>query len=276
MNFEIVPAHQLSLAEQARVFTDAFTGYLAGFKEINAEAMAALLSAQGIDLCYSRFIRTKADNKSVAFGYINRTGNVSRLAGMGTVPGARRTGGAGTLLSHLLAEAKARGDDAMVLEVFEQNTPALALYRQNGFRELTRLFGWRRVNDPPKESLSKIEEISLLAALEMPSLLEYPELPWQVSRHAVAKLLSARAFHGDGAAVVIADPDVPPTRFHAFLGFDGDWTPLRNVAAALLARFPKIEFIAREIFPEPFGTEIFERLGLHREPLNQFLMRREL
>src|SRR6266550_4712287 len=138
MDFEIVPAHELLLAEQANIFNRAFAGYLAGWSEMDAGALARFLCAQGADLCYSRFVRAKGE--LAGFGYINRTGNISRLAAMGTVPEARRTGAAAHLLSQLVDESKTRGDAAMMLEVFEQNLPALALYRRYGFHELSRLF----------------------------------------------------------------------------------------------------------------------------------------
>src|SRR5438105_240043 len=105
MKFEIVPAQDLSLAEQARVFTDAFAGYLAGSIELDATGLGRFLCAQGVDIYYSRFVRSKT-GELAGFGCINRTGNISRLAGMGTVPAARRTGAAAFLLSHLLDEAK--------------------------------------------------------------------------------------------------------------------------------------------------------------------------
>src|ERR1043166_9133143 len=106
MNFEIVPAHDVPLSDQAKVFNDAFTGYVAGSVKLDANSLAAFMCGHGVDLCYSRFAR---DEKGVlaSFGYINRTGNVTRLAGMGTVSAARRSGAAQFLMSHLLDEAKA-------------------------------------------------------------------------------------------------------------------------------------------------------------------------
>jgi len=61
LKFEIVSAHELSLAEQAKVFTDAFTGYIGGSFELDASRLAAFISVQGIDLCYSRFARDRTN-----------------------------------------------------------------------------------------------------------------------------------------------------------------------------------------------------------------------
>lgn len=279
MSFEIVPAHDIPLSEQAGVFNDAFTGYLAGWTSMDAPAVARFLCAQGADLCYSRFVREK-DGTLVAFGYINRTGNIPRVAGMGTVPAARRTGAAGYLISQLLDEAKARGDEAMVLEVFEQNLPAHTLYRRYGFREMTRLFGWRRGHEVQLASSQpdQIEECSILAASQTVSAIEYPNLPWQISRHAIAKLADTRAYRANNASIVIGNPESPPVRVHGLFSNakNVDWESLRIALRSVLRLFPKREFFAPPIFPEEFGVEIFEPLSFSREPLNQFLMRRDL
>lgn len=276
MKFEILPAHDLALKEQAQIFNRAFAGYLAGWTDIDAAGLARLICAQGIDICHSRFVR--ADGAITGFGYINRTGNVSRLAGMGVVPEARRTGAAASLLSQLLNEARSRTDAAMVLECFEQNLSGLALYRRNGFCELTRLFGWRRVAQNVEMPIEgRLDEISLLAASQIRSSKEFPEIPWQISCHAVAKLAGAHAYQLDNACTVITNPDVTPIRIHAVPGYDGaNETSGRSVLAAVLRKFPESEFFAREIFPEEFGPKVFKPLGFKREPLNQILMRHDL
>jgi ribosomal protein S18 acetylase RimI-like enzyme len=274
MSFEIVPAHDLPLREQASVFNRAFAGYLAGWTDIDVVGLAKLISV--LDLCYSRFVRV--NGALTGFGYINRTGNVSRLASMGVVPDARGSGAAGFLLAHLLGEAKSRTDEAMVLEVFEQNLPALTLYRQNKFRELTRLFGWRRPAGKIETQFGgDLEEISLLAASQIRSPLDFPDLPWQISRHAVVKLPETYSYRIDNCCVVVSDPKVTPTRIFALLGYDGsNGTAVRNVVSQVLNRFPNSEFFAREVFPEKLNAEVFEPLGFAREPLNQFLMRHDL
>jgi GNAT superfamily N-acetyltransferase len=278
MNFEIVPAHELALSEQARIFNLAFAGYLAGWSEMDAAALARFLCAQGADLCYSRFVR--ASGTIICFGYINRTGNVPRLAGMGTVPEARRTGAAAYLLSQLLEEAKTRGDTAMMLEVFQQNIPALVLYRRYGFTETARLLGWRRTTKiaAPQDRSSNVEEISVIDASQMPDAFEYPDIPWQISRHAVLKGPGARAFRNDAVCVVIGETSMTMKRIrvHAFFAAEQDWKALRSVLAEVIQQFPNREFFAPAIFPEQFGLEIFEPLGFVCEPLNQLLMRRTL
>ena len=276
MSFQIIPAHEVTLAEQAIVFTEAFAGYLAGSMQMNAESLARFLSAQGVDLCYSRFVR--ASGELVGFGYINRTGNISRLAGMGVVPSARRAGAAHHLLLHLVDEATKRRDNAMMLEVFEQNPGAHALYSSNGFREITRLFGWRRKKDVdlPNAASDSLEEISLIAASQTRSALDYPEIPWQISRHAVAKLSAARAFRIGDTVIVIGDPSSSPIRVHAFFNFSGKVDEITSAFAAVLQRFKGSEVFAPAIFPKHFDKQIFQPLGFKREPLNQFLMRRDL
>ena len=101
---------------------------------MDAAALGRLIHAQGIDLCYSRFARSAPG--LCGFGYITRTGDLSRLAGMGVLAASRRTGVARGLLRHLIEEARARGDRMMVLEVIEQNPPSYALYEKQGFRSL--------------------------------------------------------------------------------------------------------------------------------------------
>jgi len=265
--FETIPAHDVPLAAQAATLTEAFRGYVGGPVALDATALGRFIHAQGIDLCYSRF--TRSAQGLCGFGYITRTGDLSRLAGMGVLVASRRTGVARGLLRHLLDEARARGDRMMVLEVIEQNPPAYTLYEKEGFRPLARLCGWRRLRGRATAELSRdFAEISLAAASQIANTREFPELPWQISRHAVAKLESARAFASDRALAVISDPRAAgPIRIHAVSS--------RQALSAVLQRHFDREFFARPFFPENFGPEIFEPLGFRREPLTQWLMRFE-
>jgi len=276
MNFEIVPAHQVSLVEQAKVFNEAFAGYVAGSFQMDASSLAAFICGHGVDLCYSRFVRNE-QGALVSFGFVNRTGDICRLAGMGTVPAARRSGAGTFLMSHLLNEAKTRSDAGMVLEVIEQNPPAVALYRSCGFGEMSRLFGWRTAARSIRLGAPALQEIPITQAVGLAMPLDYPDLPWQISRHAAAKVASGRAFAVGNAAVVIGGQNLSPIRIHAFLGCDGhNWESFRSLTSALLANFPGQEFFAPPVYPEQFGVQIFEPLKFRKESLSQFLMRKDL
>ncbi len=278
MSFEIIPAHDIPLAVQARVFTDAFSGYAGGSFAMDAAGLARFLCPQGADLCHSRFARN-ADGLC-GFGYVTRIGDVARLAGMGVVPAARRSGVARGLLAHLLEEASARGDRTMVLEVIEQNPAAVALYRGADFYEVTRLLGWRRAAAPTPggAAIGALREISLVAASQFPIAREFPDLPWAISRHALAKMSAGRAYSSGAALIVTGDPDVPgPLRVHGFASLvpgKANWPEIRKIFLAVLQRYPDREFFAPPVFPEDFG--IFAELGFQREPINQFLLRRDL
>lgn len=275
MEFEIVAAHELSFADQATVFNDAFSGYVGGSFELDAGRLAGFIAIQGIDLCYSRFARDGA-GQIASFGYINRTANVSRLAGMGTIAAARRSGAAAFLLRYLTDEARKRGDAAMVLEVIEQNPAAVALYQAHGFCSLGRLYGWRTANENPSGDENALQEISLFDALKLPGNVDYPELPWAICRHAIVKPPLTRVFAIQNVAIVVGDPAATPIRIYAYLGPEQDWQAACIVTAAVLTRFRGREFFAPPVFPETFGEQIFAPLKFGRESLNQFLMRKDL
>jgi GNAT superfamily N-acetyltransferase len=274
--FEIIPAHDVPLADQAKIFSRAFADYVGGSFEMDAAGLARFVSLQGADLCYSRFARTPEG--LAGFAYINRTGNISRIGGMGVVPGARRAGLARRLLTHLLEEAQTRGDQALVLEVIEQNPAAHRLYAQQGFRETGHLLAWRRkAGTPASESTQPLEEISLIRATQMPSALEYPDLPWPITRHALEKSAAKHAFRNGQTLIVTGDLEVTPARVHGLSCSDRmDWAALRETLGALLQRYPDCEFFTPPVFPEVFGREVLQPLGFAQEPLSQFLMRYDL
>jgi GNAT superfamily N-acetyltransferase len=276
MTVEMIPAYEVPMAEQAKVFTEVFTGYIGGSFEMDAAALARFIFHQGADLFYSYFARTDAG--LTGFAYISRTGNISRVAGMGVVPTARRAGLARRLLGHLLDKAQTRGDQAVMLEVIEQNPAAHRLYLQQGFRETARLLSWqRKANTPVTESMEPLEEISVIRASQIASALEYPDIPWPISRHAIAKSAAVCAFRSGHALIVMGDPEGSPVRLHALSCSDRmDWGALRKITAALLQRYPDREFFTPAVFPEQFGQEVFQPLGFTREPLSQFLMRYDL
>jgi mycothiol synthase len=68
--------------------------------------------------------------------------NELELAYLGVVPGARRRGFGGTLVAFSCSEARRRGANAITVSVDSRNSPALELYRRNGFVETARREVW--------------------------------------------------------------------------------------------------------------------------------------
>lgn len=273
--FEIVPAALVPLAEQARVANEAFAGYVGGWSEIDAESLTRFFFSQGTDLFFSRFVQAR--DGLAGFGYINRTANLVRLSGMAIIPSARGSGAADHLLQHLLDEAKTNGNEAMMLEVIEQNPRAHAFYKRHGFRELSRLLGWRlKPGNRAARSKETIDELPMLDALQIPGTQNYPAIPWQISQHAMAKVANARAFRCRGTCVIISEPDASSLRLCGLLSAAGEWEEARSAVEAVAAAFSDREFVASAVWPEEFGKRLFEPTGFVREPLTQFLMRRDL
>lgn len=283
MPLEIQPAHDFPIPRLADLFTRAYQGYIAGNFAMDPPAFARLVSQHGVDLWLSRV--AVRDGTPVGFGLINRTGDIARLASLGVVAEARRLGVGRELVHRLLDESRQRGERAMMLEVIEQNPAAVALYEQLGFEHLGRLLGWRRAADaippaPGPRDAGAPREIPLHRAASGPSAVDYPELPWQVSRHAIAKVAPlARAFESADARLICTQLEVEPIRILGlFSPQDGEAAAiaLRNLLRSVMARFPGRVWWLPAIFPEHPGREIFEPLGFVQEPLNQFLSRRSL
>jgi hypothetical protein len=87
---------------------------------------------------------------------------------------------------------------------------------------------------------------------------------------------NARAFNCGDACVVIGDPTAAPIRVHALLSGLDNPEPVRVALEAVAARYPGRELFAPPIWPEDYSATVFEPLGFVREPITQFLMRRDL
>lgn len=278
-NPEIVPAYEVSCSDQARVFSDSFVDYIAGPISVDDAGFARLLFLQGADLWLSRLVRL--DGRWVGYGFIGRTANLSRLAGMGFIPEVRGRGLGGRLLRHLLEEARNRGERLMTLEVFEQNAPAVAAYRREGFRQVGRLLGWKSADGPvPLLDVPNLTDVSIEVLFNAPQSCEYPDWPWQISRSALANLPpGAQAVRSGSVALVYSESASESIRIHAALTLQPgamDWPGLRALLCGLQRRIPPRRWFAPAIFPEVFGQELFGPLGFQREALNQFHMQREL
>lgn len=269
-----LPASAVSPASLCAAFNAAFADYLAGAPDLPLEAWPVFLRRQGVSLDTSRVLASEGD--VLAFALVCPRAGCSRIATMGARPAARGTGAAPRLLDLVVAEAAARGDSSVELEVFAQNTRALALYRSRGFAPVVELHGYERgpdlAADPGEDAFvatSPDEAIARLAAVE--------GLPYQVSGAAVATAPVAPTAwrHGD-ALLLFAARRPDHVDVVALVDTGPDQRDARALLRALLRRHPSARVRVPQLQRDDLGGRALLAEGFARLPLHQLLMRRPI
>jgi hypothetical protein len=181
-------------------------------------------------------------------------------------------------MERLIGDARARGAGRLVLEVIEQNTPAVRLYETVGFRKIRRLFGFA---GPAPAGLTPVPELveadlrDVAAAISRQVEVDWP---WQISGQTIAQLPpSARGYTLDGAWVVLLNPAGPTVGLRALAVEGGERREERAVRLlhAVMLRHPADLWRISALWPEEL-TGWFTRAGLARQELTQWQMVREL
>jgi hypothetical protein len=194
---------------------------------------------------------------------------------MGLVPAARRQGAGRALVERVVAEAKVRGDEAMLLEVIEQNEAAVKLYAVCAFEKIRRLvgFGGRGLADESAlAGLAPVEVPDAAVAIGRHGL---PDLPWQIAGATIAQLgAPAVAYRRADAWVVLADPQATPVTIRGLVAANGagEATALLR---AVMAQHSDREWRAAPVWPEEQAA-VFADAGLVRVPMSQWQMIRRL
>ncbi|HEX8702083.1 MAG TPA: GNAT family N-acetyltransferase [Myxococcaceae bacterium] len=266
---DLTPASELSLRELSTLFARSFEGYFVTIPDA-PHLFDARVRSENISLAESRIARV--DGEPVGLVLMARRGRVSRVAGMGIVPAHRHRRLGGAMLSPLLEEARTRGDTRMVLEVIEQNTPALKLYERLGFQRVRRLVGFSGTLAPEPATLEEVEPRECARLL--------PEsLPWQLAPATVAGLaLPARAFRLGPAVVVVADVSAPTLTLRS-LAVEPEARGKgagRRLLRALAAAHPGKSLSVSAIVPEGPSEHFFLGAGLTYLSLSQLELVNEL
>lgn len=269
---------ECTAAEVAAALTRAFEGYLVPIR-MTAQSYERRFRGEDLDPFASRVY--SRDGAPVGVLLVARRGWTTRIAAMGLAPGARGQGMGRRIMEEAVAEARGRGDRAVVLEVFEQNTPAVRLYSGLGFHALRRLVGYRRepAAAPPRApgALSELDPLALarLAAREGEA-----DLPWMLAAETLsAAAHPARAYHLDRRAyALVADPGAETLVLGALVvprsARRQGWASA--LLRALEAAHPGRAWAVPAIVPEELAPELFARSGWERQPLHQLEMRLEL
>lgn len=267
---EFCSAVDFGLEGTADVLARGFSDYFVKVP-FTVEKLLGAARSDSVDFSASRI--AVADGTAVGAALIARRGWTSRLAGMAIVPEARRQGVGRALVHRVLEDAKNRGDRTMVLEVVEQNEPAVALYEGCGFKKQRRLVGFSTQSESGFATAG-LAEVDLRAAGEAMTLCGVADLPWQLSGETVAHLTPPNAaFRLDGAWVATSSLSASEVSIHAVAGVPGAEyvKSASGILYALGAKFPGKRWTMKAVWPEELG-EVFSAVGFTRTPLSQWQM----
>jgi GNAT superfamily N-acetyltransferase len=274
MGFQFVSCADYGLDRSTEVFARGYSDYFVKLA-LTPAVLLNMVRVDSVDLAASR-VALRA-GVAVGAAAIARRGWSCRLAGMAVAPEARRIGAGRALLDLVLAEAKARGEREMSLEVIQDNAAALALYENAGFRRVRALVGCEgpaQKGAPPDDSLREVDLRAMAAAVAQHGL---GDLPWQVSAETLAQLGPPSVAYRLGAAWLALTP-APAGDTVAVRGFATERNARRQGAMktlirAAMARNPATTWRFSAVFPEEI-IGAFEAAGLKRGAMKQWQMAR--
>jgi ribosomal protein S18 acetylase RimI-like enzyme len=271
MNFDIQPASEETIPNLVETVNRGFEGYFVPIT-FNVTSFLHMVRKDGIDLTISRVLLDDGEPTGIAL--LARRGWTSRLAAMGVAPEARGIGAGSWLMEQLINEACGRDEHEMVLEVIEQNEPAVHLYKKYGFEVVRRLIGFIRT-DAAEQETRELHEMDLREAARLISQYGVSDLPWQLSAENIAQLNPpARAFARGQASIVISNPEAKDIAVWSLLvepDARGDGLGI-EMLKAIIAQYPGKTWHVPALMPEEFG-KVFERAGFEREELSQWQMK---
>jgi ribosomal protein S18 acetylase RimI-like enzyme len=274
--FSVRPVADCTSEEVANALNRGFEGYFVPLS-FTAQAYERRFRSEHLDPYASRAY-FQDDGSPAGALLIARRGWTSRVAAMGIAPEFRGRGVGRRILEEAIAEARARGDRAMLLELLSQNAPAVALYTGLGFRPRRRLAGYRW--DPGEiEPTGPLEEIDPRDFARLAVREGEPDLPWTLQPETFAaatvptrawRLGEARALAGDPAAEKLALHALVVPRAHRRQGWG------TRILHALAAAHPGRTWWFSPYIPEDLAPEFFTGPGWEKLGFEQIEMRLEV
>ena len=271
MTFTSNSASDYSNPELVDILNRGFEGYFVPIT-FHVTAFLNMVRKDGIDLTTSRVL-LKNDNP-IGIALIARRGWTSRLAAMGIAKEYRATGAGSWFMEYLIHEARQRGEQEMLLEVIEQNEPAVHLYQKYGFEIVRRLIGLIRRNAVEEEA-GDLQEIDIRRVGSLISQYGLPDLPWQLSGESISQINPpAQAYCKGQAYIVLSNPEANDAVIWSLLvetsaRGNGLGTEMLK---SVIARHPHKTWHIPALLPEELG-KVYERAGFVREELSQWQMR---
>lgn len=271
---DIQPASNYPTPDLCELMNLSFEEYIVPI-HLDSAQFENMLHKDTIDLQASRVLLMDGDSAGIAL--IARRGSQSRLAAMGLKKDIRGQGIGKQFMEKLIQDARARQDREMVLEVIEQNEPAVRLYQGYGFETVRRLIGLV-YQDAKQGAKTDFQEVDLPEMGNLISKYGLSGLPWQISGETIALMNPPnRAYKNGDAYIAISNPDaehvviwsllVEPSARGNGLGVD--------MLKRIVAHHAGKTWHVPAIWPEEFGV-LFEQVGFQREEISQWQMRLSL
>jgi GNAT superfamily N-acetyltransferase len=205
---KLVPSDRYPDSELAALFTRGYEGYFVPM-HVDEPTLRSMVELWDVDLARSR-VAPDAGLCNLAV-----RGDRGWIGGLAVVPEQRRNGVGRALMEAVLELAP----PTVLLEVIEENEPAIRLYESLGF-ERTRVLEVWRLDDPP---FAEAERVG-------PSPLGQEDLPWQ--REDASLPPGYERLELDGGAIVL----------HGAAVFQLA-APDQEIASALLSRGTTLSYV---------------------------------
>lgn len=251
----------------AQILTHCFENYIVPFA-MEGSNFASRFHAE--DLSLNDSLVVTYHQQPVALALIARRGHHSRIAALSIRPEMRGQGLGKALMARLIADARARGDRQLSLEVIDGNHAALALYQQAGLTVSGSLRGFHAPLDavPPPQPLQEIDPLVLSRRLIADNI---GPLPWLIAPETLYKLPGeSRAFTLNQQAFALVVPGAKQCALRMI------YVPLalrgmghaRELLLALQSRCAPLPLMANVYVPQ-CAAGFFTRIGWREEPLRQ-------
>lgn len=276
-DFEHKPLIDYPLDEIATVVTNGFSGYFVPIT-VTKNVLLTMIRQYGVNLAASYMIC--ADGSPIGAMLVGRRGGCSRVATMSILPDYRGTGAGSYILNILIRDARQRGEHSLVLEVIEQNEPALYLYQKFGFAKVRRLVGYVK----EAEEKAKAKASVPLQEIEMTELARHvlchgpADLPWQISGETLCNFnLPQCAYKLDSAYLALSDPSQNEIAIHSLLVLPDarGMGQAKRILESAMAQFKNKKWKVPAVCPEEFGW-FFAKMGFMQEEITQFQMQLDL
>lgn len=271
MKLELRPLLDYGLQEAVTLMNLGFSDYFIHI-ELTLPMFLNMARTESIDLGSSRIIWL--DDEAVGIALIARRGWTSRLATMAIAPASRGRGAGRAAMDLLLAEASTRGDHAMVLEVIENNAPAVRLYEACGFHTERRLVSYEGTFAGTEER-AELKEVDIREVARLVTMYGLDDLPWQISGESLAQSgAPSKGYQLDAACVVISNPEAEQVAIRSLVvrPESRGQGQARRLIEAVIAKYPGKKWLVPALCPEEVGP-VFEKVGLQRGELSQLQMR---